>query len=134
MNNSKEFKKLQAEWDKKLKDSGFNDAEQRKDENLKNWSCLFSTKHTPVQAEAKYEYYRACGHFLHEYKFSEEAERRMFQLHSEGVSMRGIVKVLTQEKCWFKRGHRPCKFTVQTVLKRLTSIMLQKIEDSNAAG
>lgn len=133
--NSKEFKKLQETWDNKLKRSGFQDIEQR-DGHLKTWSTQFVLDHSDSQIEAKQEYYRAAGHFLHEYKFTHPAERRIWELHCAGISKVATVAILESEKLWFKKRkktgwthHRPCATTVQVVLTRLKKMMLRKIED-----
>ena len=124
----KEFLKLQAEWDKKLKDSGFNDIERREDDRLKSWATKITISHTPLEAEAKSAYYRAAGQFLHHYPFANETEKRIFSLHNDGVSIRDTVKILKAEKLWFDRGRRPCKFTVHGVLRRLQGILLSQIK------
>ncbi len=94
----KDFKKLQALWDKKLADSGFVDAESRNG-SLKDYhsfrlqktdrSCL-----DPVSLEAKESYYRFAGQFLHSHTFGSEVERTIWTLHGEGLSVRNIGKHL----------------------------------------
>lgn len=90
--DSKEFKALQAKWDKKLKDRGFDDIEQR-DGNLKVWSSFFFKKrHNPILFEAKEEYYRAAGKFLYDHKWTSKKDRTIWELHCQGKSARVIVK------------------------------------------
>jgi hypothetical protein len=38
-----------------------------------------------------YEYYRSAGIFLHEYKFQNELDKRIWELHSEGLYTIDIV-------------------------------------------
>lgn len=90
--NNKDFKKLQAEWDKKLKDDGFEDAENR-DGTLKIWHDLHFRKpsHDTNQRadfEATSEYYRLTSQFLHSHQFSSLSERHIWELHCEGKSVK----------------------------------------------
>lgn len=102
--NSKEYKKLEAIWDKKLKKSGFEDIEQ-KDGNLKQWSTrrfwqnIQNTHYEDrkVSYDSEEEYYRMAGHFLHEYEFSSKREKLMWSLHAEGLTMIAIAKILKQK-------------------------------------
>lgn len=115
--NKPEFDKLQAEWDKKLAESGFEDAEQR-DGNLKLWSSmLFKVHHNPTLYQAKEEYYRLAGQFLHDHKFVDDTERAIWELHAEGTSMRDIVMTLKP------KGHKVYKWKVQQIIRRLSEEM-----------
>lgn len=130
--NSKEFKKLQEKWYGKLKRSGFEDIE-RSDESLKKWSLMFVTDDsTEITREAKTEYYRAAGHFLHDHQFDSTTEKRIWELHSSGLSIRNIVKMLTKENKWFLRGRKPNKRRVHETVQDLVKKMLAKIEAENA--
>jgi uncharacterized protein YdaT len=96
------FKKLQAEWYKKLKDEGFKDIEDTNSENefLKDWhSSYFQTRHTPLDFEANAEYYRRATALLNGYEFASELERSVWALHSDGVSLRKIAAKL-EIKVW----------------------------------
>lgn len=122
---TKEFLKLQAEWDKKLKDSGFNDAEQR-DGNLKTWSSLFTRQTTAdISMEAKQEYYRAAGHFLYSHQFT-AFERKIWELHVEGISIRDIV--ITLKSC---SNIDTYKRQVHETVQRLAKLMMKKVEKEN---
>jgi hypothetical protein len=114
--NSKKFQALQAKWDKKLKESGFEDAEQR-DGNLKWWSL---DRHAFVKDRdaAKEEYYRLAGHFLYDYKFPTEEERRVWELHSEGKPIMTIVSILK------KQGISTHKNRVHGIIKALAKLMV----------
>lgn len=133
MYNTKKFKQLEAEWDKKLKDSGFEDAEQRSG-HLKVWSHRFVVG-AEVNMEAKLEYYRAAGHFLHEYQFPNTVERRIWELHAEGEGRHRIVAALRAENLWFERKPRsglkprPCSFSVQQILEKLQAEMTKRLNN-----
>lgn len=124
----KEYLELQAIWDKKLKEAGFKDLEQRKDGLLKEWANEPVRKYTKQRADAKYEYYRSAGQFFHHFEFANKVEKRIFELHSEGISIRSIVKMLTVEKLWFSRGWRPNKRAVHETIQRLSRLMLSQLE------
>lgn len=101
---SKEFNDLQAKWYKKLKDSGFEDAEQDP-ETLKQWT---RSKFAPQQNNgaaldvvmaknrSKQEYYRLAGHFLYDFNFTSELHRLIWELHSDGLSHRDISDKLKE--------------------------------------
>jgi len=84
------LKKLQALWDRKLKKSGFEDAEDNTGK-LKSYHSLEffnSGLRHPDYQEGKAEYYRAAGHFLHSYKFADKEEEHLWQMHCEGQSLK----------------------------------------------
>lgn len=117
--NSKEFKELQREWYKKLKDTGFEEIEQE-DGNLKLWAChAFKTHYNPTSAGAKEEYYRLAGHFLYQYTFESEQERLTWELHSQGKSIREILIVIAE------KGYKSHKNKVHQTIKRLAKVMVQ---------
>lgn len=92
-----EFEKLQAVWDKKLKDSGFNDIETR-DDRLKSWSTKLFFYHQADAWEAKRSYYQMAENFLTEYKFDTEREKTIWAYHAEGISCRDIAKIFKDAK------------------------------------
>lgn len=124
---TKEFLALQKHWDKKLADSGFEDAENR-DGKLKEWSKSTYARRTiaDVSMESKQEYYRAAGQFLYSHRFS-AFERKVWELHSEGISMRHIVKTLKD-----KHSIETYKRQVHETIQKLVKIMMKKIEKENA--
>jgi len=101
-NKKQPFKKLQNEWYKKLKDSGFEDIETPGGflKGLSSSSGKPSNKEgyswgeRELYNKSKEEYYRLAGHFLHDYKFESNIEKFIWELHSNGVSVRSIVSVL----------------------------------------
>lgn len=136
---SPSFKKLQAKWYKKIKDKGFEDIE--KDEiYLNSFSGDFSLvpdelseddgKHISkrtltldyvianggtISSDIKAAYFRWCGVMLHSFKFKNKRIKGMFEMHSNGESLRTIGKK-------FKVG----KDTVDRALKVLIKEMRGK--------
>lgn len=123
----KSFKSLQAEWDKKLKASGFEDIEDRNSDKefLKSWhSDYFRCRYTTDEFEAKREYYEMACRFLHEVFFDSDTllffgvrdeEREIWELHSKGNSIRDIAALLGVKKC-----------RVEKILSRLVDLMLER--------
>lgn len=130
---SKEFKKLQKVWARKLKQSGFDDIEQDED-TLKNWaSTYFRGKHhgfyfseSLIFHSAKEEYYRLATHFLNDHEFENPINRVIWQMHSEGKSIRDIVKHLS--KLRIKIARNKVHYTCQNLAK----IMLEKYREEDA--
>lgn len=117
--NSKDFKKLQAVWEKKLEQSGFEDIEQA-DGNLKTWHSEWYKYRSGLEVDmGREEYYRHAGYFLYEYQFKNEMERRIWELHAEGLSIRNIVIALKPryKKTVYKRKvHEILKPLVKKVI------------------
>ncbi len=90
-----QLKKLQNKWYDKLEKSGFEDIEERHSpkEFLKRWAGQWFKRRTHVHNfEAKQEYFYQCGHFLTTHDFDTETERKVWQMHSEGLSLREIAR------------------------------------------
>ena len=118
--NSKEFRDLQKKWYGKLKKAEFKDIE-RPDGTLELWTCsFFKTRYNETLFSAKEEYYRLASQLLHSHSFQDKKEMLMWQMHSEGISVRNIVKTLKAKK--FKVS----KDTVHAVIKRLANLMLKR--------
>lgn len=106
-----ELKKAYAVWDKNLRDAGFNDIEDRNSEteSLKSWhSCYFQCRYTPEEFEAKKAYYELAADFLHRNFFEErtleyfgivDQEKKVWELHASGMSIRDIADALRTKKC-----------------------------------
>jgi hypothetical protein len=98
--NSLKYKKLEEKWYKRLKISGFDDLEQGpgKQDLLLRAKTGDPRQMLSKQARAsadghdqKQEYYRLAGHFLYEYEFPFTVEQKVWELHSQGISMRDIA-------------------------------------------
>lgn len=119
------LRKLQADWDRKLKDSGFEDIEDRNapGEPLRAWhSSYFQCRYTPEEFQAKREYFDLAQNFLHTGFFSDDLldyfeivdqDKRVWELHVEGHPIREIARQL-----------RVSKYRIETVLSVLTERMM----------
>lgn len=92
---SPKLKKLQDKWYSKLKKKGFEDIEQD-ETRLKKWSETYFTKGDLKQSNtiiinAKMDYYRMCRGFLESHVFKNKTEKRMFEMHTEGLGVRVIA-------------------------------------------
>lgn len=118
--NSKEFLALKRKWYAKLDKEGFKDIENEAG-LLKKWSSYWlRSKHTSATFDAKQEYYRLAGQFLHDYQFGSALDRIIWEMHSEGDSVRGIAVALK------KRGFKVYKRLVHETLMRLSDIMADR--------
>jgi hypothetical protein len=122
-----EFEKLQKLWYAKLKREGFNDCEQ--DEfYFKNggYTQNMYRRHTdPQQVNAKTEYYRLAEHFLFEHKFDSPADKLVWKMHSEGIT---IKKIVVKVKALLGKSD---KSTVHRLIQKLAAIMLEKNNQSD---
>ncbi len=127
--NSKEFKALQAEWDKKLADSGFEDAE--KDGYLKVWSRHIFGQQTDGSYyheklpyyKAKEKYFEMAVHFLNDHTFKDILDKFIWERHSEGGSMMEIVAELkTKDIHYSKSG-------IHKIVARLAKLMLESYHE-----
>lgn len=115
-----ELKKLTAEWDRKLKEAGFEDIESR-NEVLKDYHSLRFIKQGRsaldlLSLQSKESYYRSAEQFLHRHKFESPIDKIVWKLHSEGVSFRNIAKQVKDLKT-VSYG------TVKKIVHRLTKNM-----------
>ncbi len=113
-------KKLHAEWNKKLKDSGFIDAEDTSGQ-LKAYhgSRLFSRSLPNVDMASKEEYYRIAAQFLYEYKDFTDITRLIWELHSQGHTIRDIANSIPHPK----------KSQVYKIIHKLAKIMLATYQE-----
>lgn len=117
-NNQKTLNQLVKEWDKRLKESGFDDIENRKTGKLRKFGgdvyfghlsdigassdkkISLNKKHlnrrytTLVWKESQAEYFRIASQCLHERDFKTVLDRIIWQLHAEGLSYQEISKEL----------------------------------------
>ncbi len=117
--NSDQLKKLQAKWYAKLEKAGFKDIEQD-DDNLKQWHShrfLVSNNYSKDKFDDKENYFRLAGQFLHEHKFQSVLDKKIWEAHSEGLSVREIVKTLKQKNI------KVYKNLVHVTITRLAAIM-----------
>lgn len=87
-------KSLVTEWDQRLKESGFQDIEDRDSprEMLKSWhSTLFIHRYDKERFSARQQYFELATQFLNAHEFNSDLEREVWFLHSEGKSLREIA-------------------------------------------
>ncbi len=110
---TKKFKDLQAKWYKKLADKGFEDIEDNKYEEpkLKAYHYLrFKTLEPDVHA-ARAKYYENCRGVLVNHRFKRALDRRIWELHTEGLSLREIE---TEIKQYYKKD------TINAIIRRIS--------------
>lgn len=108
LSQAKKFDKLRTQWYQKLKDSGFEDIEDTHSPNeyLNAWhSSYFQTRYDRDEFEEKREYYDRARSYLEEQMqtieyliFSKQIDRLIWELYSEGMSLRQIAKALNTNK------------------------------------
>jgi DNA-directed RNA polymerase specialized sigma24 family protein len=88
--DSKEFKRLQAEWYQKLKDEDFKDHESAggylRGTEQRTWERALADR---VEREA---YYEQAAFILLEFEFQNDQERAIWALHVDGLSTHKIAK------------------------------------------
>lgn len=123
----KKLQKLQAKWYKKLERTGFVDQERVKygEHYLKEYSGKLSDRHEDGSPDRslesipgigqthRFNYYQRCREFLLEYKFKNKTERKIFELHSEGISIRDIA---TELKTYRDKVHKTIRRLVKEML------------------
>lgn len=124
--DSKEFKDLQAKWYKKAGNfNGVNELGQaipdveQPDGNLKNWA-LSLIRHDEITENAKQDYYRLAGQLLHTFPFESKTERKIWEMHAEGLSIRDIAKKLKSQRI---RAH---KNGVHKVVQKIAAQLVNK--------
>lgn len=83
---------LQKKWYKKLRDEGFVDIEhpihQHTESRYSTW--YIPIKYAPETIEATQRYYELAGQLLFEYKFKTPKDKKIWALHSAGISYKDI--------------------------------------------
>lgn len=86
-----DFECLKTYWYQKLKEAGFNDAENNRG-YLKDWhSTRFTKDYTFEKFKEKRDYYQVASEFLFDYSFPNEFERQVWEFHVLGLSSREIA-------------------------------------------
>lgn len=127
--STKKFKALRDEWYKKLEQEGFDDIESnyksekgsREHQLLHVWESLYFKQSAVAQRfYATETYYTLCRQFSHEYPFQNSLDQKVWELHSEGSSLREIAKNLKAE------GYLVNKDKVNEIVRQLVNIMKSK--------
>lgn len=123
MSNEDELQALRILWYEKLKKTGFKDCESLCGK-LKDYpNARIPRAYTTDQFIEKQSYYRAASEFYWVYKFSNNHEKKIWQLHSEGFSTREISKKLRT------KSNSVNKDNVNIVIYRLARIMRTNLEE-----
>lgn len=95
-----DYEELKKKWYGILKESGFEDIEQ-KDGNLKDWDSIKFVKNNNIVSyhnhKQKADYYYYATHFLHQYKFDKEIHKFIWEEHTKGLGVRTIAKLLNKD-------------------------------------
>lgn len=110
----KQFKILNDQWYKKLKNEGFEDIEES-ETRLHKWSPPLTRFNAEI-FESKQVYYQLAGQFLHEHIFESNLHKKVWELHSEGIEGREIAKSVKQIK----------KTKVYSIINILKAEMIKK--------
>lgn len=118
MSKKTDYDRIKSVWYKKLKDEGFKDIEH--DDNSINASSLsrsFKWK-DPELRQIVQDYYAMAYHFLNEHAFTNELEKVMWEYHTNGLSIRNIVKLLNQVS-----SEKTNRIKVWKIIKKLEDTM-----------
>lgn len=99
--HSKKFKTLQTRWYQKLKEEGFEDIEDTSSprEYLHTWdSTHFFKTYDEETFQLKAQYYEKAKNFLNDYSFEESLDEKIFEMHTEGLSVRAISSLLSKDE------------------------------------
>lgn len=86
--NTPAFRRLKAEWDARLANSGFVDIERQDEERFKRLRAL---ARDPVENSARELYYSRASEFLHTNDWPAAIDRVIWSLHTEGLAVRKIA-------------------------------------------
>lgn len=115
---TREFKKLQSKWYKKLEKSGFEEAENTALESnpLKKWHSSYfqAVSHGAENAIFKQEYFRLAGIFLHDYSFETRKDMKVWALHAQGLPIREIARLCKTQK---DKIHKTIKLLTREMFK-----------------
>lgn len=94
-NKAADFKEIEREWYERLKKEGFEDIEYSGSPSkpLKQYaSYYFIARTDPLSFESKQNYYQRASQFLHDYLFHSDQEKKIWELHCEGKTLRQIAQ------------------------------------------
>jgi hypothetical protein len=91
---TKEFLKLQKNWAKKLKESGFEDLEPREGDKLPGEINVRRENARPLRILSTLEYYSQASKFLWDFNFKTEREKQIWLYYSEGKTYREIAVIM----------------------------------------
>ncbi len=120
------LKELQDLWYKKLKDDGFKDIETS--EYFLKWPVEGQIQQNLHENrsrynEAKQDYYRLVGYFLHDYDFKVDKEKLIWEMHAEGLSLRKISMELKKKNIFIAYTQ------IKEMIHKLRKLMIVKYKD-----
>lgn len=97
---SKKFKALFRDWNEKLEKSGFKDIENMRyaEPKLKVYERASFSSVCPSVAASTLNYYTQAEALLEVYPFQNPIHKTIWQLHSDGLSIREIATLLNSDK------------------------------------
>jgi len=90
---NKEFKALEKDWYRKLKEQGFVDIEKQ----IGSRQVLWSKSKVKEDIYERSEYYRQLQNKIHTAKFDSDFDRTVMTLTAQGYMIKDIVKVLAAQ-------------------------------------
>lgn len=88
------FRQLLAEWNERLKESGFQDAENEKGVLKLYHSTQFRRARTLNLIHQKKAYFELATDFLNSHEFQTGIDREIWARHSDGAAVREIAKAM----------------------------------------
>lgn len=122
---TEEFKKLDKKWKQKLEAAGFDDIEVG-DHFLKRPILRISELYCPHSEN----YYSLARSFLLTFQFTNQIDKKIWELHSKGLSLREIEAELASKKLCrlYKTGAKSYKKSqINVIIKRLQTVMLSTV-------
>jgi hypothetical protein len=97
---SKDFKTIERDWYRKLKETGFEDIEDtsRPDRMLKSWHSFRHRKFSTLQIDCVKTYYDNADELLTQGRFSSREIEQIWAFHCEGLSCREIERRINRFK------------------------------------
>lgn len=120
-------KELIRFWYQRLREEGFEDIEDTDSPRqlLKEWhSTKFLDHADGVRSSARQKYYEMATHFLHAHQFESEMEYTIWEMHSNGLSLRKIAKEVSSQKRTFSKDE------VAKIIKTIRG----KMRDATTSG
>lgn len=113
----KNFKDIYKEWNKKLKDSGFEDVEEdskdtKEERLLKQKSTNAYRQASELERESRLDYFCFVGYLAHNTVFPTDLEKLVMIRHSEGAMIKNIVDEIAS------RGISRDRKTIRHIIRR----------------
>lgn len=110
----KSFKALSKEWNKKLADTGFTDAEieLKQERVLRQRSTNSYRQACQLERDSRLEYYMLMGNLAYNTIFPNELERSIMIWHAEGLTIKEIMQEIEKLGSSIYRG------TVRFIIRR----------------